>query len=114
MTNGDPRRGEIRWLDALDAQHVRHPHLVLDVAEGHALACAITSNLRRAKAPRSVLLDAGEGGLALPSVVLASRARWVPASALGPPLGQLSQARVDEVWRGVQQLEALVSRRRSP
>jgi mRNA interferase MazF len=101
------RRGEIYWLapdsDQGSLPAIVHPHVVVQDDLFNAsripttVVCGITTNVWRAAEPGTVLLAAGEGGLARPSVVLASQISSVSKSELRQPIGVLSQGRIDQI-----------------
>ncbi len=66
-----------------------------------AVACSLTSNLRRAMNPGNVLLDPGEANLPRQSVVNVSQIVTLDKSQLRERLGTLSGARVLEVLWGI-------------
>jgi mRNA interferase MazF len=104
-------RGDVFWVRPHDprgpAPGYAHPHVVVqdDVFNRSRITtvvvCALTSNLRRAKEPGNVLLDAGEGDLPKRSVVVVSQISSVPKARLGERIGALSDARVDEILVGL-------------
>ena len=109
------RRGEIYWL-AADEPHgsippIRHPHVVVqdDLFNSSRIAttvvCGITSNLKRAAEPGTVLLEADEGGLARASVVLASQVSSVDIELLGECVGTLSAQRVEQILASLRFLQ---------
>ena len=67
------RQGEIYWVDLAEPRgsepSYRHPHIVVQNNLFNAskintvVVCALTSNLKRAKAPGNVLLEKGEANL---------------------------------------------------
>ncbi len=65
------------------------------------VVCALTTNLRRAKAPGNVALDAGEGGLKQASVVNVSQIFTVDKQALEEYCGSLSAQKVRQVMDGI-------------
>ena len=105
------RRSDIVWIDADDVRGgrggQRRPHVVVqDDAFNRSrietvVVCAISTNRTRGREPGNVLLDAGEGGLDRPSIVLVSHVSVADKAALGPPVGRLSAARVDAVVAGL-------------
>ncbi|MBC8069391.1 MAG: type II toxin-antitoxin system PemK/MazF family toxin [Deltaproteobacteria bacterium] len=110
------QRGDVYWIVA-DASRgsippVAHPHVVVqdDVFNASRITttvvCALTSNLQRASEPGNVLLEAGEGGLPRPSVVVVSQVDAVEKARLGERLGALSPARVEQVLAGMRRLQA--------
>jgi mRNA interferase MazF len=101
------QRGEIYWV-APEGPHgsippIKHPHLVVqdDLFNASRIStvvvCGITSNLKRANEPGTVLLEAGEGDLQRQSVVLASQISSVAKTELGERIGKLSELRVEQV-----------------
>lgn len=109
-------RGDIFWV-AADASRgsipgVPHPHVVVqdDVFNhsriGTVVVCALSSNLHRASEPGVVLLDAGEGGLARQSVVIASQISSLYKHRLQDHIGRLSEARVDQIVAALRFLQA--------
>lgn len=65
------------------------------------LVCALTTNLRRAKAPGNVLLDENEADLPKQSVVVVSQVLTVDKSELIDKIGTLSKERIDEILEGI-------------
>ncbi|MGS1079688.1 type II toxin-antitoxin system PemK/MazF family toxin [Pseudoxanthomonas beigongshangi] len=113
---GPIHRGELYWVEpdlvrgSIPGQP--HPHLVIqdDVFNrsriGTVVVCTVTSNLRRAAEPGNVLLEAGEGGLEKPSVLVVSQVASLYKTRLGERIGMLSSARVDQVLAGMRFLQA--------
>lgn len=102
------KRGDIFWIAPEDGGgSVSHPHLVLqeDVfnrSRIHSvIVCALTSNLCRSREPGNVLLDEGEGGLDKQSVIVVSQLSSIEKRRLGPRIGSLSNARVDQAVAGL-------------
>lgn len=73
-------------------------------ALGTALACALTTNLRRAKAPGNVLLDETEADLPKQSVVVVSQILTIDKSELQEKIGTISKIRIDEIVDGIKLL----------
>ncbi len=71
---------------------------------GTVLACALTTNLRRAKAPGNVLLDENEADLNKQSVVVISQVLTLDKSELTDKIGTLSKERVAEILEGIKLL----------
>lgn len=110
MTTGTTRirRGDLFWIGPDESRDsVAHPHVVVqeDVFNRSRLTtvivCALTSNLNRASEPGNVLLDEGEGDLAKRSVVVVSQVSSVDKARLGPRIGSLSNARVEQILDGL-------------
>ncbi len=68
------------------------------------IVCTLTSNLRRAKAPGNVLLEAGEANLPEESVVNISQIFTLSKTQLGEKIGTLSAERVRQILDGVRLL----------
>jgi len=109
-------RGDIFWI-APDEPHgsvpaIAHPHVVVqDDVFNHSripttVVCALSTNLNRMSEPGVVLLEAGEGGLPRPSVVVASQVSSVAKRDLGERVGKLAAARVDQVVAALRFLQA--------
>jgi len=65
------------------------------------IACLITSNLQRAKAPGNVLLEKGEARLSVPSVVNVSQIYTIDKEMLGEKIGKLDPGRVRQILDGL-------------
>lgn len=65
------------------------------------VVCALTTNLRRAKSPGNVALDAGEGGLSKASVVNISQIFTVDKQDLEEYCGSLSTKKVEQILDGI-------------
>jgi mRNA interferase MazF len=107
-------RGDLYWLPpaAAGGEHGSlpghaHPHVVVqeDVFNQSrihtVIVCALTSNLQRASEPGNVLLDPGEGGMPLQSVVIVSQISSVEKASLGPLIGALAAQRVEQILAGL-------------
>ena len=64
---------------------------------GTILACALTTNFRRAKAPGNVLLNENEADLPKQSVVVVSQVLTVDKSELVDKIGSLSRERINGI-----------------
>ncbi len=105
------RQGDVFWLDLerpLGSEPgYRRPVLVVqnnffNGSRIHTVVvCAITSNLKRARAPGNVLLDSGEANLPKPSVVNVSQVYTIDRELLGEPLGPLEPNRLEQVIEGL-------------
>jgi mRNA interferase MazF len=71
---------------------------------GTVLACALTTNSRRAKAPGNVLLDEDEANLPKQSVVVVSQVLTIDKSELIDKIGALSNERIDAILEGIKLL----------
>ena len=101
------RRGDILWVEADTSRGsvpgAPHPHVVVqeDVFNQSRIStvvvCALSSNLQRAGEPGVVHLEAGEGDMPRPSVVIASQVSSIYKTRLGRYIGALSAGRVDSV-----------------
>jgi mRNA interferase MazF len=104
-------QGDVYWIDlgepiGSEPGYTR-PYVVIqnDVMNASqirtALACALTTNLRRAKSMGNVLLEIGEANLPEPSVVIVSQVITVDKARLNDKMGQLSKLRIQEILRGL-------------
>jgi len=73
-------------------------------AIGTALACALTTNLRRAKAPGNILLKEDEADLPKQSVIVVSQVLTIDKSFLVEKIGTISDDRVGEIVEGIKLL----------
>lgn len=71
---------------------------------GTVLACALTTNLRRAKAPGNVLLNENEADLPKQSVVVVSQVLTIDKLELIDKIGALSKERIGEILEGIKLL----------
>jgi mRNA interferase MazF len=104
-------QGDVYWVDLGDPAGsepgYHHPHIVIqnnvfNRSRIHAVVvCALTSNLRRAKAPGNVLLEKGEASLPVQSVVNVSQIFTVDKRNLGEKIGSLSRRRIRQILDGV-------------
>jgi mRNA interferase MazF len=110
-------QGDLYWVRLPDPDGAEpayaHPHVVIraDVLDDSRLTsvvvCALTSNLKRAKAPGNVLLEAGEANLPKQSVVVVSQVSTVDQTQLGEYIGSLTPERVDQILAGMRFLQRL-------
>jgi len=108
------RQGDVFWIDLEEptgsGPGYRHPHVVVqnnlfnESRIQTVVVCALTSNLKRAEVPGTVLLDKGEGGLPKASVVNVSQLFTVDKSQLAEKCGTLSPRRVREIASGIRLL----------
>lgn len=110
----DIKQGDIYWIDfgipEGSEPGYKHPHVVIQNNVFNAskintvVICALTSNLKRAKAPGNVLLKKGEGNLKKDSVVNISQIITVDKLNLIEKIGFLSSSRVKQIIEGVKLL----------
>src|SRR5689334_10335455 len=99
-------QGDLYWV-TLDETGYNHPQVVIqDDAINHSrvstvVVCALTTNIRRAKAPGNVLLEAGEGNLPKQSIVAVSQVSTIEKTQLGEYIGSLSPQRVQQILAGM-------------
>ncbi|MBI5181668.1 MAG: type II toxin-antitoxin system PemK/MazF family toxin [Nitrospirae bacterium] len=108
------KQGDIFWVDlgipGGSEPGYRHPHVVIqnnlfnESKINTVAVCAITSNIKRAKAPGNILLKKGEGGLKKDSVVNVSQVITIDKSDLIEKTGTLSQFRMRQVVEGIKLL----------
>ena len=107
-------QGDIFWFDAGEPRGsspaYSRPVVVLQnnvfnrSPLGTVLACTLTTNLRRAKAPGNVLLNEDEAELPKQSVIVVSQILTVDKSELIDKIGTLSKKRIDEILEGIKLL----------
>jgi mRNA interferase MazF len=108
------KQGDVFWVNLGEPSGsgpgYRHPHVVVqnDVFNQSRISttvvCALTSNLRRGRAPGNILLEKGEANLAKPSVVNISQIFTVDKNDLVEKIGSLSRQRIAEIIEGIQLL----------
>ncbi|MDD1413228.1 type II toxin-antitoxin system PemK/MazF family toxin [Dolichospermum sp. ST_con] len=105
------KQGDIYWIDlgepiGSEPAYLR-PYVVIqnDLLNSSqirtVIVCALTSNLRRAKAMGNVLLELGEANLDRQSVVNVSQLFTVDKALLTEKIGKLSQERIRQILAGV-------------
>src|ERR1044071_8782041 len=100
-------QGNIYWVGVTEMNTgeagYTHPHVVVqeDVLNrsriNTVVVCALTTNLKRAKSPGNVLLEAGEGHLPRQSVVVVSQVSVVDKTQLGEYIGSLTRERINQI-----------------
>ena len=108
------KQGDLFWVDLGIPRNsepgYRHPFVVIQnnlfnqSNINTVVVCALTSNLKRAKAPGNVLLLKGEGNLKKDSVVNITQLITVNKSDLAERIGSLSMAKTKEIVEGVKLL----------
>ena len=105
------KQGDIYWIDLEESigsepAYIR-PYVVIqnDLLNSSQLrtviVCALTSNLRRAKAMGNVLLELGEANLDRESVVNVSQIFTVDKALLTEKIGTLSKKRIRQILAGL-------------
>ena len=107
-------QGDIFWIDfdepTSSEPGYRHPHVVIQnnlfnrSRINTVVVCALTSNLKRSKAPGNVTLNKGEANLPKKSVVNISQIFTVNKSDLSEKMGTLSQERALQILDGIKLL----------
>jgi mRNA interferase MazF len=111
-------QGDIYWV-SLEGQAgsepgITHPHVIiedtgLNRSSIHTVAvCRLTSNIKQAKAPGNVLLEAGEANLRKQSVVVVSQVSTVDKKQLGEYIGTLSRQRMKQILAGMHFLQLMI------
>ncbi|MHC1782288.1 MAG: type II toxin-antitoxin system PemK/MazF family toxin [Anaerolineaceae bacterium] len=108
-------RGDIFWVrvggPGQEEPDYAHPCVVIqeDVFNhsrvNTVVVCALTSNLRQAKGPGNVRLEAGEGNLSKSSVAEVSKVSSVEKDRMGECIGKLSPERVEQILAGMRFLQ---------
>jgi mRNA interferase MazF len=94
-----------------------HPHVVIqdnviNRSRIHTVVvCALTTNLKRAKAPGNVLLEAGEANLPRQSIVVVSQVFTVDKAQLGEYMGSLTEQRITQILAGMRFLQRMTEHR---
>ena len=109
-------QGDIYWVPLEEPDGVEpgytHPHVVIQdnvlnrSRINTVVVCALTSNIKRAKAPGNVLLEAGEANLPRQSVVVVSQVSTVDKTQLGEYIGSLTEQRVNQILAGMRFLQS--------
>ncbi|MEA5550819.1 type II toxin-antitoxin system PemK/MazF family toxin [Anabaena cylindrica UHCC 0172] len=105
------KQGDIYWIDlgepiGAEPAYIR-PYVVIqnDLLNRSqirtVIVCALTSNLRRAKAIGNVLLELGEANLDRESVVNVSQIFTVDKALLTDKIGTLSKERIRQILAGL-------------
>lgn len=108
------RQGDIFWVDLGSPRGsepgYRHPYVVIQnnvfnqSKINTTAVCALTSNLKRARAPGNVFLQKGEGNIKKDSVVNISQIITVDKSDLVEKIGSISPSRITEIIEGIRLL----------
>lgn len=101
------REGDVFWLLT---EPVFHPHVVVEAGAAELVACALTTNLHRAKDLGNVLLEVGEGDLPKQSVVVVSQRIVVAPESLGERIGSLSEERLAQIRAGLRFQQSFLAR----
>lgn len=105
-------QGDIHWV-TLEKSDYAHPHVVIQENVINrsrvqtVVVCALTTNLKRAKAPGNVLLEAGEGNLSSQSVVVVSQVSTIDKKNLGEYIGALTPQRIQQILSGMRFLQRM-------
>lgn len=106
-------QGDVFWVQVAESS-APHPYVILqENLFNHSrlttvVACAITSNPKRASYLGNVLLEVGEANLVKPSVVEVSKISTLQKAQLGAYIGSLSPQRVAQILAGLQFLQRSV------
>lgn len=110
-------RGDIFWvkLDEPSGSEPDYAHPYVVVQDNvfnrsrinTVIVCALTSNMKQAKAPGNVLLDVGEANLPRQSVVVVSKISAVDKAQLGEYVGSLSEERIEQILAGMRFLQSM-------
>ncbi len=108
------KQGEIYWIDLGEPKGSEpgysHPYIIIQNNVFNAsrintiVVCALTSNLKRAKAPGNVLLNKGEANLMKKSVVNISKIFTANKVDLLEKIGQVSENKLQQVLDGIRLL----------
>ena len=111
------KQGDIYWVPLEKAEDPEsgytHPHVVIqeDVLNNSRIdtvvVCALTTNMKRAKAPGNVLLEIGEANLTKQSIVVISQVSTVNKTQLGEYIGSLNEERINQILAGMKFLQKM-------
>ena len=114
-------QGDIYWVSLKELSGSEpgytHPHVVVQdnvinrSRINTVVVCALTTNLKRAKSPGNVLLEAGEANLPRQSAVVVSQVSTVEKAQLGEYIGSLSEQRISQILAGMQFLQRMSEHR---
>ena len=114
-------QGDIYWVSLKERSRSElgpiHPHVIIQdnvinrSRINTVVVCALTTNLKRAKAPGNVLLEAGEANLPRQSIVVVSQVSTVDKAQLGEYIGSLTQQRINQILAGMQFLQLMTEHR---
>lgn len=105
-------RGDVYWVQPEESGESElgfypHPYVIIqDNLFNHSrvhtvIVCALTSNMKQAKAPGNVLLAENEANLPKLSVVEVSKVSSIAKTQLGEYIGTLSEQRVEQILAGM-------------
>lgn len=109
-------QGDVYWAPVEETSYT-HPHVVIqdDVINqsriNTVVVCALSTNMKRAKAPGNVLLEVGEANLPRQSVVVVSQVSLVDKGQLGEYIGSLSAQRISQILSGMRFLQLMTHSR---
>src|SRR5215216_6571104 len=114
-------QGDIYWvvLDGSNGAEPGYPHPHVVIQENvinrsrinTVVVCALTTNLKRAKAPGNVLLEAGEANLPRQSIVVVSQVSTIDKAQLGEYIGSLAEERINQILAGMRFLQRMAEPR---
>src|SRR5688572_26418849 len=114
-------QGDVYWVRSEEPggseSDYAHPHVVIQdniinrSRINTVVVCALTTNLKRAKAPGNVLLEAGEANLPRQSIVVVSQVSTVDKAQLGEHIGSLNEQRINQILAGMQFLQRMSEHR---
>ncbi|OQY91057.1 MAG: PemK family transcriptional regulator, partial [Anaerolineae bacterium UTCFX1] len=107
-------QGDVFWIPVNESNKIEsdytHPHVVIENNAFTVVICAMTSNLKRAKAPGNVLLEEGEANLPKQSVIEVAKVFTIDKTKLGEYIGTLTEQRINQVLAGISFLQAMTHR----
>jgi mRNA interferase MazF len=113
-------QGDIFWIRLEESggpePDYAHPYVVIQdniinqSRIGAVVVAALTSNIKRAKEPGNVLLEAGEANLPKQSVVEISKVSTVDKKQLGEYIGSLTEMRIKQILAGMNFVQKITER----
>ncbi len=103
-------QGDIYWISGLESD-IPHPYVVIQddlLNQSRILTvvvCALTTNLKRASLPGTILLHDGEAHLPKQSLIEVSKISTVEKTHLGDYIGTLSPERIQQIFAAMRFLQ---------
>lgn len=106
-------QGDVFWVavdesNEIESDHT-HPHVIIqdNRLANTVVICALTSNLKRAKALGNILLKKGEANLPKQSVIEVSKMFTIDKTKLGEYIGTLTEQRINQVLASMNFLQTM-------
>jgi mRNA interferase MazF len=114
-------QGDIYWVSIEEESGSEpgytHPHVVIQdnvinrSRINTVVVCALSTNMKRAKAPGNVLFEVGEANFPKQSIAVVSQVSTIDKTQLGEYIGSLSEQRIHEILAGMKFLHEITGSR---